>query len=162
MGEFVAGKLGMNENERPMMMHLLHGTLSAKDHVVLIFQNGKGVRIPMSAYETKGFRRKLTAAYSDASPVVGIFFEKNNKPLDLLLVGSDNRGILIKSALIPEKTTRTSQGVQLITLKPGALLERVVAAPAADGKFSGASCRKIKIPSASVEIKAGDIPEDLA
>ena len=91
-----------------------------------------------------------------------VFFEKNNKPLDLLLVGSDNRGILIKSALIPEKTTRTSQGVQLITLKPGAVLERVVAAPAADNKFAGASCRKIKIPSASVELKPGDIPDELA
>jgi DNA gyrase subunit A len=162
MGEFVAGKLGMNENERPLMMHLLHSTLSAKDHVILIFQNGKGVRVPMSAYETKGFRRKLTAAYSDASPVVGIFFEKNNKPLDLMLVGSDNRGILIKSAMIPEKTTRTSQGVQLITMKPGAVLERVVAAPAADSKFAGASCRKIKIPSASVELKPGDIPDELS
>jgi len=152
----------MSESERPLMMHLLHGSLSAKDHVVLIFQNGKGVRIPMSAYETKGFRRKLTAAYSETSPIAGIFFEKNNKPLDLMLVGSDKRGILIKSALIPEKTTRTSQGVQLITMKPGASLERVIAAPAADGKFAGASCRKIKIPSASVEIKKGDIPEDLA
>jgi hypothetical protein len=47
-------------------------------------------------------------------------------------------------------------------MKPGASLERVIAAPAADGKFAGASCRKIKIPSASVEIKKGDIPEDLA
>ena len=116
----------------------------------------------MSAYETKGFRRKLTTAYSEASPIAGIFFEKHNKPLDLLLVGSDNRGILIKSALIPEKTTRTSQGVQLITMKPGAKLDRVIAAPAADGKFAGASCRKIKIPSASVELKKGDVPEDLS
>jgi len=116
----------------------------------------------MSAYETKGFRRKLTGAYSDVSPVVAIYYEKNNKPLDLLLVGNDNRGILIKSAMIPEKTTRTSQGVQLITMKPGAVLERVLAAPAADSKFAGASCRKIKIPSASVELKPGDIPDELA
>lgn len=162
MGEFVPSKLGMGDGERPLMMHLLHGTLSAKDHVVLIFQNGKGVRIPMSAYETKGFRRKLTTAYSEASPIVAILFEKQNKPLDLMLVGSDNRGILIKSTLIPEKTTRTSQGVQLITMKPGATLSRVLAAPATEGKFSGASCRKIKIPSASVELKKGDVPEDLA
>ncbi|MBR2621971.1 MAG: topoisomerase IV [Clostridia bacterium] len=161
MGEFVPSKLGMGEGERPLMMHLLHTSLSSKDHVVLIFQNGKGVRIPMSAYETKGFRRKLTAAYSEASPIAGILFEKHNKPLDLLLVGTDNRGILIKSALIPEKTTRTSQGVQLITMKPGALLDRVIAAPAADSKFAGASCRKIKIPSASVELKKGDIPDEL-
>ena len=162
MGEFIPSKLGMGEGERPLMMHLLHTSLSSKDHVVLIFQNGKGVRVPMSAYETKGFRRKLTGAYSDVSPIAAIYFEKHNKPLDLLLVGSDNRGILIKSAMIPEKTTRTSQGVQLITLKPGAVLERVIAAPAADGRFAGASCRKIKIPSASVELKPGDIPDELA
>ncbi len=160
MGEYVPSKLGMAEGERPMLMHLLHGasSLSAKDHLVLVFANGKGVRIPMNAYETKAYRRKLTGAFSEASPVVAVLFEKNNKPLDLLLVGSDGRGILIKSALIPEKTTRTSQGVQLINLKPGAVLTQVYSAPAADSVFAGASCRKIKIPSASVEIKPGDIP----
>ena len=52
-------------------------------------------------------------------------------------------------------------GVQLIQLKPKAKLTRVYGALASDGKFDGASCRKIKIPAASVEIKKGDIPAEL-
>jgi DNA gyrase subunit A len=158
MGDFLPSKLGMAEGEKPLLMHILRSGLSDKDHLVLIFENGKGVRIPMSAYETKGFRRKITSAYSEASPVVTVLYEKHNKPLELLLVGSDKRGILIKSSLIPEKATRTSIGVQLIQLKPRAKLTRVFSAPAADGTFANASCRKIKIPAASVELKKGDIP----
>ena len=160
MGEFLPSKLGMGEGERPLLMHILRGQLSDKDHLVLMFENGKGVRIPMSAYETKGFRRKITAAYSNASPVVGIFYEKHNKPLDMLLIGSDNRGILVKSALIPQKATRTSMGVQIIQMKPGAKLSRIMAAVATDNRFDSASCRKIKIPAASVELKKGDIPAE--
>ena len=158
MGDFLPSKLGMAEGEKPLLMHILRSGLSDKDHLVLVFENGKGVRIPMSAYETKGFRRKITSAYSEASPAIAVLYEKHNKPLDLLLVGSDKRGILIKSALIPEKATRTSIGVQLIQLKPRAKLTRVFSAPAADGAFANASCRKIKIPAASVELKKGDIP----
>ncbi len=160
MGDFLPSKLGMAEGEKPLLMLVLSGTLSEKDHVVFIFENGKGVRIPLSAYETKGFRRKITSAYSEASPIVAVLYEKANKPLDILLECSDKRGILIKSALIPEKSTRTSVGVQLIQMKPKAKLTRVYSAPAADGKFSDASCRKIKIPAASVELKRNDIPAD--
>ncbi len=161
MGDFLPSKLGMGEGEKPLLMLPLRNSLSAKDHLVLIFENGKGVRVPLSAYETKAYRRKLTGAYSEASPIVAVLLEKNNKPLDLLLQSSDKRGILIKSSLIPEKATRTSVGVQLMQLKPKATLTRVYSALASDSKFADASCRKIKIPAASVELKKGDIPADL-
>ena len=161
MGDFLPPKLGMGDGERPMLMMKLSAGLSAKDHLVLLFENGKGVRIPLNAYETKAYRRKITGAYSEASPIVAIFLEKHNKPLDLLLQSSDKRGILIKSALIPEKATRTANGVQVIQLKPKAKLTSVYSALAADSKFDGASCRKIKIPATSVELKKGDIPAEL-
>ena len=160
LGDFLPSKLGMEEGEKPLLMHVLRGPLSEKDHLVLLFENGKGVRIPMSAYETKGFRRKITSAYSEASPIVSLAYEKHNKPLELLLIGNDKRGILIKSSLIPEKSTRTSIGVQIMQMKPKAKLSRVICAEAGDGRFANASCRKIKIPAASVELKRGDIPSD--
>ena len=160
MGDFLPPKLGMSEGEKPMLMLLLRNSLPAKDHVILIFENGKGVRVPLTAYETKAYRRKLTGAYSEASPIVAVLHEKHNKPLDLMLKSSDKRGILIKSSLIPEKATRTSVGVQLMQLKPKAKLTDVYAAPASDNKFDGASCRKIKIPATSVELKKSDIPAE--
>lgn len=160
MGDFLPSKLGMAEGEKPMRMLLLRASLPPRDHIVLVFENGKGVRIPLSAYETKAYRRKLTGVYSEASPIVAVLHEKNGKPLDILLVSSDKRGILIKSTLIPEKATRTSVGVQLIQLKPQAKLTDVYAAPAADNQFDNASCRKIKIPATAVELKKGDIPAE--
>ncbi len=37
--------------------------------VLFFFENGKAAKVPMSAYDTKSNRRKLTGAYSDKSPV---------------------------------------------------------------------------------------------
>ncbi|MGM9626397.1 MAG: DNA gyrase C-terminal beta-propeller domain-containing protein, partial [Eubacteriales bacterium] len=83
----------------------------------VLFANGKGVRIPASAYATKSNRRRLTGAYSDASPCIGIFYIPDGISVDILLVSSADRGIIISSDLIPVKTTRSSAGVNLINLK---------------------------------------------
>ena len=106
------------------------------------------MRIPASAYETKSNRRKLTGAYSDASPVAAIFYE--DAPFDILLISSQKKGILISSELIPEKTTRTSVGVQLFTLRSG---HKIVAALRdLAGYPSAEKCRKRKIPASGVAV----------
>ena len=156
IGDFLPIKLGMEDGERPLMMNI-QNSFPAHDHIVVLFQNGKGVRISLSAYETKAYRKKLTGAYSDVSPAVAVLYEKANKPLDLLLITSDRRAILMKSSLIPEKATRTSQGVQVVTLRPKATLSRVVSAPASENTFENVKgYRKIKIPSATTELKTED------
>ena len=153
IGDYIPAKLGMDDGERPMMMNI-QNSYPAKDHVIFLFANGKGVRIPASTYETKAFRKRLTGAYSDASPAVAILYEKAGHALELLLVCSDQRGILIKSTLIPAKTTRTAAGVQIVTLRPGATLERVMVLAAGDSRLDQLkSCRKAKIPSATVDIR---------
>ena len=54
------------------------------------FENGKGVRVPASAYETKSNRRKLTGAYSGRVPIVAVFYE--DEPFVLLLISRKTRG----------------------------------------------------------------------
>ncbi|MBR3640275.1 MAG: hypothetical protein IKN50_06685, partial [Clostridia bacterium] len=78
-------------------------------YVVFLFENGKGVRIPVSAYETKANRRRLINAYSEAAPIVAAFYEY--EPTEIVLLTNEGRGILISSSLIPTKATRTSAGV---------------------------------------------------
>ena len=108
----------MDPGEKPMYVTTQTG-FPAGANMVFIFENGKGVRIPVTAYETKAVRRKLTSAYSDASPVVAILDDSEKKPRDIMLISSDNRAIVIKTSLIPQKNTRTSSGVTLMTLKKG-------------------------------------------
>jgi hypothetical protein len=81
-------------------------------------ENGKAVKIPLSAYETKGPRKKLTGAYSTVSPIVAVF--KEEKPFDLTLFSSDKKAIQISSSLIPQKSTKSAAGSIMMTLKKGA------------------------------------------
>ena len=112
MGEYIPAKLGMDDDERVIACQVIYDIVP-EHHVVYIFENGKGVRIPMSAYEAKTRRRKITGACSSASPLVAAFYEKE-KPIQIFLRSDMGRGVLIKSDLIPEKATRTSSGVQIM------------------------------------------------
>ena len=148
LGDFLPAKLGFDGDEKPILMKSMLGGYSDKHHIIYIFENGKGVRVPVSAYDTKGNRRRLTGAYSDASPIVAAFYEE--KPGELLIMSGDGRGIFINSSLIPEKTTRTASGVILMSLKKG---QKVTEAYFGEGAISYPSAqkyRKTKIPSPGV------------
>lgn len=152
LGEFVAAKLKMDEGERPVLM-IVNRDIADDDHMAFFFENGKGVRVPMSAYKTKSARRKLTGAYSDSSPLVCAMYLKADK--NVLLVSDSNRAIMINTKLIPEKTTRTSVGVQLYTLKAKQKLASVYSE--LDEQFgSEESYKKIKIPAVGVALTQKD------
>ena len=53
------------------------------DSFIFLFENGKGVKIPAVAYETKTNRKKLTGAFSDASPIAAVLFEREDEPFDI-------------------------------------------------------------------------------
>ena len=157
LGVFLPAKLGFAEGERPMLMKVINETYSPEHHIIYVFENGKGVRIPLAAYETKSNRRKLTGAYSSASPCVGAIYEEETK--DVLIVSDAGRGILIKSSLIPEKTTRSASGVTLFQLKKKQLVKMAVSGEAIE-KYEGyAKCRKIKIPASGNPLLIPDIDE---
>ena len=149
LGEYLPVKLKMDSDEKPILMNV-QNSYPAKENVVFLFANGKGVRISVSNYEISGNRRRITSAFSDKSPVVAAFYEK--EPFELLLVSSDNRGIVIKSSLIPVMSTRTSGGVTLMSLKAGQTVVRASRdlSSLADG-FKG--LKKLKIPATGVPLK---------
>ena len=146
LGEYLPVKLNMDPEEKPVLM-TVQNKFPAKESFVFLFANGKGVRISAANYEALAGRRRLTSAYSKTSPIVAAFYEKS--PMDILLVSSDNRAIVIKSSLIPQMATRTSGGVTLMTLKAGQTIVRASldTESIADG---GKSLKKIKIPAAGV------------
>ena len=76
--------------------------------------------MPLSAYETKTNRRRLTGAYSDKSALKAcIALEKDEQ---VVLYTSDNRAAIFSTALLQPKTTRNTIGVNAVTLKKKATL----------------------------------------
>ena len=143
LGEYIPAKLGFEEDERVVFMKVLN-EYKDEDKFVFIFENGKGVKVPVTAYETKSNRKKLTGAYSSASPIVGVFYE--DQPFELLMIADNNKAIVINTKLITEKNTRSAQGASLFNLKAKQKIVR--AERDFETKYPGAkACRKIKVPA---------------
>lgn len=47
-------------------------TKDYKGMLLFAFENGKAAKVPLESYATKTNRKKLTGAYSDKSPLVGL------------------------------------------------------------------------------------------
>ena len=157
MGEYIPAKLGMDQGEKPIFMRLFDSKSNPeKENMVFFFENGKGVRIPVTSYVTKAFRRKLVGAYSDASPIVAAFLEKANEPFDVMLVSNADRAIIVKTSLLPIKTTRTSAGVQVMMLKKGQTLSAVYD-DFAERFEDTKGYKKIKIPATGILLSEKDI-----
>ena len=153
MGDFLPAKLSMDEGERPVFMRI-QKSYPDNEHFVYIFENGKGVRVPASCYETKGNRKKLVNAFSSASPICAVFYEIEKDPYEILLVSDAERAITLKTSLIPIKTTRTSGGVTLMTMKKGNKLSYATDnIPEAYTK----GYKKLKIPASGVTIPDSDL-----
>ena len=110
----------------------------------------------MTAYITKGNRRKLTGAYSDASPLVAVMKDTDKHPIDILMISTAERAILIKSSLIPVKTTRTSNGVQLLNLRREQVLAKALT-DFGDRYQNVKSYRKLKIPASGTLLEEKNI-----
>ena len=123
LGDFIPAKLGFDEGERTLTMVALNA-YEPSHNMIFLFRNGKGVRIPLAAYQTKTNRRRLTGAYSDVCPPVAAFVER--EPMRLMLLSNVKRALVISSDDITLKTTRSSQGAALMTLKKGQELDTVL------------------------------------
>ena len=111
LGTYLPTELKMDEGESVVSM-ILPGDYSGS--VLFFFQNGKCARLPLSAYATKTRRKRLTAAYSDASPLVRIL--ELHEERDIALFSNDGRALVFNSSLLTEKTTRNTQGVAVLSI----------------------------------------------
>ena len=156
MGDYLPSKLGMDDGEKPIFMKILDG-FKQGENMVFVFENGKGVRIPMTSYETKSVRKKITNAFSSASPIVAAFHEIEKNPFEIMLISDNSRAIVIKTSLIPINTTRSSGGVTLMTLKKGSVLTRAMSNSEELDNLKG--FRKLKIPATGVLLSDKDMSQ---
>ena len=120
LGDYIAAKLGMEEGEVPINMIV---TKDYSGFIVFGYKNGKLAKVPLSAYETKTNRRKLTGAYCDKAELAQIIFIEEDR--DLVLTASSGRMLLVHSGSVPLKTTRTTQGVSIMKLKKAQFVLKV-------------------------------------
>ena len=112
MGEYVPARLGMDAGERPVYMAL---TEAYAGHMLFLFENGKCAKVPMQSYATKQNRKKLINAYSDKAKLVWAAYL--HEEAELAVTTSAGRMLLVHSAQIPEKQTKNTAGVNVLTLK---------------------------------------------
>ena len=151
LGDYLPQKLGFDAGENVLQV-IMAGDYSG--FVLFFFENGKVAKVPLSAYETKTNRKKLTGAYSDKSPVKVIVALNEDAPM--AVYSSDGRCAIFSTAQLLPKTTRNTQGVAVLTLKKKAVLERAVALNAS-GIVNESRYRSKTIPTAGALVK----PEDL-
>ena len=154
LGDFVAAKLKFDPDE-----HCVFGksidSYPEKHNIIFVFENGKAVKVPLSAYETKSARSKLTAAYSMASPLIAAFYE-GDKPVDLVLVSAAGTAITVQSSLIPQSATRTARGQQIFTIKKGNKIVEAFLAEACPYE-NPLAYRRIKVPATGIKLTERDI-----
>ena len=119
LGHFLSSELEMEDGERPVFMI---STTDYKGILFIAFENGKAARFPISSYETKQNRKKLINAYFDGSKAVGFILLDEEEDPDLIVTNTLDKAAVFKASLIPLKTTRTTQGVQLLASKKGSVL----------------------------------------
>ena len=150
LGDYLPTKLGMDEDEKVIDL-VLPGDYSG--HVLFFFENGKCARVSLSAYATTSNRRKLTGAYSDKSPLTALL--KLTEDKELALISTEPRALLLHTALLAPKTTRATQGVAVMNMKPRYHLDRVCT-PEESGITNLARYRVRSIPAAGALLREED------
>ena len=153
LGDYLPQKLGMDPGENVLQV-ILPGDY--KGFVLFFFENGKAAKVPLSAYETKTNRRRLTGAYSDKSPL------KTTIAMDtdcqMAVYTTDGRAAVISTAQLLPKTTRNTIGVSVISLKKKASLSHAVTLEES-GITNASRYRTKNLPTAGAIIKEEDSAE---
>ena len=153
LGDYLPQKLGFDPEEKVLQV-VLPGDY--KGFVLFFFENGKAAKVPVSAYETKTNRRKLTGAYSDKSPIKSILsFETD---VQLAVCATDGRCLIFSTAQLLPKTTRNTQGVSVMSLKKKALVSHVLPLEGS-GIVNESRYRTKTIPAAGALLKSEDSQE---
>ena len=150
LGLYLPTKLQMDEGESVITM-IDPGEY--KDHLLFFFENGKAARIEMEAYKTKTNRKKLIGAYSDKSPLRSVLVLEGER--DVVCYSSDERSLVFNTSLMQPKSSRSSQGVGVMSLKARRILDR--AEFLEDSSVSNVSRYRVRsIPAAGALLKAED------
>ena len=153
LGDYLPQKLGFESDEK-LSYVIFPGDY--KGNILFFFENGKAAKVPLSAYETKTNRKKLTGAYSEKSPLVAAFSLIADE--QVAVYTTDDRCVIFSTAQLLPKTTRSTQGVSIVSLKKKAAVKDAVLV-SASGIVNQSRYRTRTLPSAGAILKPEDAPE---
>lgn len=153
LGDYLPAKLGMDAGESVIWM-VLPGDYSGG--LIFFFENGKAARVEIKAYQTASNRRKLTGAYSDKSPLKAVI--RVDQERELAVYSTEPRCLIFHTALLTPKTTRATQGVAVMTMKPKYALDTVL--PLEETPIASQSRYRVRtVPAAGALLRQEDTEE---
>ena len=153
LGDYLPQKLGFEVGENLVALVFCG---DYKGFILFFFENGKAAKVPLSAYETKTNRKKLTGAYSDKSPLIkAVALDADEQ---MVVYSTDGWAAIFSTAQLLPKTTRNTQGVAVMTLKKKATLRDAVLLTQS-GIVNESRYRTKTIPSAGAVLKEEDSAE---
>lgn len=157
LGEYLPGKLEMEEGETALYTAVIR---KYQGYMIFVFENGKLAKVDLSAYETKTNRKKLINAFSDKSPLAAAVYLEEDA--DIVITSQAGRNLLINTAVILPKTTKSTQGIQAMTLKKKS--DKVISLHLyKEGEFEKEwRFRPKNLPAAGALLSAADVGEQLS
>lgn len=157
LGEYLPGKLEMEEGETALYTAVIS---KYQGYMIFVFENGKLAKVDLSAYETKTNRKKLINAFSDKSPLAAAVYLEEDA--DIVITSQAGRNLLINTAVILPKTTKSTQGIQAMTLKKKS--DKVISLHLyKEGEFEKEwRFRPKNLPAAGALLGAADVGEQLS
>ncbi len=121
LGEFLSNLLQLDKDEKIVY---ITATEDYGGYMLFAYENGKMAKIEMGSYATKTNRKKLANAYSAKSPLVFALFIAEDR--EMVAVSSIRKALVFNTGSINPKTSRDSQGVQVMTAKKKSILASVL------------------------------------
>ena len=150
LGEYLNNLLGLEPDEKIIF---ITATDNYKGCMLFGFENGKMAKIELESYATKTNRKKLANAYSNMDRLIYVDFIEED--IELVAFSSINKVLVFNTSNINPKSTRDSQGVQVLTSKKGSRMTRVK--PVAESGLSDLEYYRTKnIPATGCYLKKED------
>ena len=148
LGEYLPNLIGMEPDEK-----ILYCT-PAYDFggfMLFAFESGKVAKVDMKGYETKTNRKKLTNAYGKGN-IIGMLYCKEE--CQVALFSNIDKCVVFNTKDIMTKTSRSSQGVQVMTMRRKSLLTRIEMPETSLKSTAGYEARTI--PSSGYYLRDGE------
>ena len=148
LGEYLPNLIGMEPDEK-----ILYAT-PAYDYsgfMLFAFESGKVAKVDMKGYETKTNRKKLTNAYGKGT-IIGMLYCKEE--CQVALFSNIDKCVVFNTKDIMTKASRSSQGVQVMTMRRKSLLKKMCLPETALKTTEGYEARAI--PSSGYYLKDED------
>ncbi len=120
LGEYLPSLLSLDDDEK--IIYMINVKDKLEGNMIYGFENGKFASVPLSAYETKTNRKKLINVYSDKSKISFIAHALDD--INIMCERQGEKKMLFNSNLIPVKTTKNTQGIQIFKLKANSIMDK--------------------------------------